>query len=325
MKKTARGWILYRPDPALVKQESYEIDRLVETAPRHGYHVEVVSPDDVELLVNTDGESTVFIQGKRAELPDFVIPRMGSLTDYFCIAILRHLKRLGVVCVNDASAVELAQDKLFQLQVLADAGVAVPKTLLFRFPVDPEVVDNNIGYPVVVKTLVGTQGSGVHLCKTRDELVDVLQFVEANNPSAQLILQQFLSESKGRDIRVFAVGGHVVAAMERIAAKGFKSNYSQGGRVERVEVGPRDRMAITEIMRILDMDVIGLDALYDDKRGYRVCEVNSSPGFEGLEEATGVDVAEYFFRYLDGKFHVSDMMLEQTDPQRADGTGQDAS
>ena len=202
-------------------------------------------------------------------------------------------------------AVELAQDKLFHLQVLAAAGLPVPKTILVQFPVDADFVEREMGFPVVVKTLVGTQGSGVYLCENRDNLVDMLQFVEANNPNAQLILQQFLSESRGRDVRVVSVGGHIVAAMERIAKSGFKSNYSQGGEAKPFEYGHRNELSVAEVMRVLDMDVAGLDFLYDEEVGFRICEVNSSPGFEGLESTCDVDVPAFIYEYLDVKFRIS--------------------
>jgi gamma-F420-2:alpha-L-glutamate ligase len=305
MKYAGRGWILWRPDPSLVKQERYEIDRLLEAAPEHAYQVEVVNPNELELLVNSEKKDGIYINGEEAPLPDFVIPRMGSTSDYFSLAALRQLENLGVYCLNNATAVTLAQDKLLHLQVLARAGAAVPKTLLIRFPVDADLVDREIGFPVVVKTLIGTQGSGVHLCDDRQSLTDLLQFVEANNPDAQLVLQQFLAESRGRDVRVLSVGGHIVAAMERIAKTGFKSNYSLGGEARRFEYGPRNELSVAEVMRNLDMDIAGLDFLYDEEVGFRICEVNSSPGFEGLEATCGVDVPAFIYQYLDVKFRIS--------------------
>lgn len=305
MKYAAKGWILWRPDPSLVKQERYEIDRLLEAAPKHAYQVKLVNPDDVQLLVNSEKKDGIFVKGRKVKLPDFVIPRMGSTTNYFSLAVLRQLENLGVYCLNGSAAVELAQDKLLHLQVLADAGLPVPKTILVQFPVDADFVEREMGFPVVVKTLVGTQGSGVYLCEDRSNLVDMLQFVEANNPNAQLILQQFLSESRGRDVRVVSVGGHIVAAMERIAKSGFKSNYSQGGEARPFEYGHRNALSVAEVMRVLDMDVAGLDFLYDEEVGFRICEVNSSPGFEGLESTCDVDVPAFIYEYLDVKFRIS--------------------
>lgn len=305
MQPIARGWILYKPDPGLVKQESYEIDRLVAAAPENGYAVEVVNPDDIGLLVSSSKEHSVFLRGEEAALPDFVIPRMGSTTTYFAMAILRQLERLGVYCVNGAAEVELAQDKLYHLQVLAAAGLPVPKTILVQFPADPDLVERELGFPVIVKTLVGTQGSGVYLAEDREKLMDLLQFVEANNPAAQLVLQKYMSESRGRDVRVLAIGGHIVGAMERIAKSGFKSNYSQGGTVKPFDYGPRNEMSVAETMRVLGMEMAGLDFLYDEEVGFRICEVNSSPGFEGLEQACDVDVPAALYQYLDIKFRIS--------------------
>ncbi len=306
MPVVARGWILYRPDPSLIKEEIYEVNRLLETAPRYGYQVEVVNPDELSFVIGMEGQGDLFWNGRPVDpLPDFVIPRMGSATSYFALSVLRHLERLGVYSLNSSHAVLLAQDKLYQLQVLANSGQPVPKTILVRFPVDVDHIERELGFPVVVKTRVGTQGSGVHLCESRQSMVDLLQFVEANNPQAELMLQQFLPESRGRDVRVLSIGGLVVAAMERKAKEGFKSNYSQGGSAIPFECGPKNRLAVADTMRALGMEMAGLDYLYDDEVGFRVLEVNSSPGFEGLESVCGVDVAAAVFRYIDVKLRIS--------------------
>ena len=305
MSYVASGWILWRPDASLVKQETYEIDRLSEAAPEHGYRVEVVNPDDVQLIVDFEKRDKILVKHESVPLPQFVIPRMGSTTDYFSLAVLRQLEHLGVYSLNSSASVALAQDKLLHLQELARAGLPIPKTVLVRFPIDADLVARELGFPVIVKTLVGTQGSGVYLCEDRGNLVDMLQFIEANNPHAQLILQQFLAESRGRDVRVFSVGGRIVAAMERIARSGFKSNYSQGGEVRPFKYTLRHELAVGETMRVLGMDLAGLDYLHDEDIGFRICEANSSPGFEGLEAACGVDVAAAIYQYLDVKFRVT--------------------
>ncbi len=306
MAYVAKGWILYRPDKSLLKQESYEIDRLIETAPRYGYEIDVVSPDELSFVIGMDGKPDLFRKGKHLDrLPDFVIPRMGSTTSYFALAVLRHLEKLGIYSLNSSRAIALAQDKLLQLQILSDAGLPVPKTILVQFPVNIDLVEQELGFPVVVKTRVGTQGSGVHLCDTRQALHDLLQFVEANNPDAELFLQQFLPESRGRDVRVLSVGGLIVGAMERKASEGFKSNYSQGGSAIPFDYGPKNQLAVADTMKVLGMDMAGLDYLYDDEVGMRILEVNSSPGFEGLEKTCGVDVAAAVFRFIDVKLKIS--------------------
>jgi len=302
----AEGWILYRPDSSLVKQESYEINRLLETAPRYGYKVTVVNPEELSFVIGMGGKPDLFLNGELVtRLPDFVIPRMGSTTSYFALAALRHLEKLGVYSLNSSKAVALAQDKLLHLQMLSDAGFPVPKTILVQFPVNINLIEQELGFPVVVKTRVGTQGSGVHLCDSRQALNDLLQFVEANNPNAELFLQQFLPESRGRDVRVLSVGGLIVGAMERKAIEGFKSNYSQGGSAIPFEYGPKNELAVADTMKALGMDMAGLDYLYDDEVGLRILEVNSSPGFEGLEKICGVDVAAAVFRFIDVKLKIS--------------------
>jgi len=308
MSIIARGWIIWRPDPGLVKQERYEVDRLLEAAPKNGYEVEVIDPGEIEIIVNSHGEDGLLLRGEVIDPPDFIIPRMGSATDYYMLAVMRHLEDLGVITINNADSVALAQDKLYHLQVLAAAGSPIPRTMLVRFPISLETIEEQIGLPVVIKTLVGTQGSGVFLAKDREQLNDVLQFVEANNPQAQLVLQQYLEESKGRDVRILAIGGQVIAGMERRAKTGFKSNYSQGGEAVPFTTGPKNNMTVAAIMDQLDMDMAGLDFLYDKEIGFRICEVNSSPGFEGLEATCDVDVADMVFKFLDVKFGISEYM-----------------
>jgi gamma-F420-2:alpha-L-glutamate ligase len=302
--RIARGWILYRQTAGFMKQETYEVERLMESGPKWGYELRVVDPHDVELLA-TGGEFLgLFLDGERVELPEFVIPRIGSGTTYFAMAVLRQLEGLGVYCLNGAEAVDAARDKLKHLQLLSAANVPIPKTLLVKFPVDVDFVEREMGFPIVVKTVVGTQGSGVHLCKDRDAMVDLVEFVEANNPKAQLVLQEYLEESKGIDLRLVVIGGRVVASMQRTAAKGFKANVSQGGTAEAIEPSPSLRWLATEVARILDLDMTGIDFLRCKRYGYRICEVNSAPGFEGMEKYCEIDVADQVFQFLNVVFRV---------------------
>jgi gamma-F420-2:alpha-L-glutamate ligase len=304
MDTVAKGWIIYRETAGFVKQEIYEVERPMETAPKWGYELQVVDPHDVELLA-TGGEFLgLFLNGERVPLPDFVIPRIGSGTTYFAMAVLRQLEGLGVYCLNGAEAVDSARDKLKHLQILSAANVPIPKTLLVKFPVDTDFVEREMGFPIVVKTVVGTQGSGVHLCKDRESLSDLVEFVEANNPIAQLVLQEFLEESKGIDLRLVVIGGRVVAGMQRTAKRGFKANVSQGGSAEEIDPSPSLRWLATEVARVLDLDMTGIDFLKCNKYGYRICEVNSAPGFEGLEKYCDIDIADYIFQFLNVVFRV---------------------
>jgi gamma-F420-2:alpha-L-glutamate ligase len=200
--------------------------------------------------------------------------------------------------------VDSARDKLKHLQILSAANVPIPKTLLVKFPVDTDFVEREMGFPIVVKTVVGTQGSGVHLCKDRESLSDLVEFVEANNPIAQLVLQEFLEESKGIDLRLVVIGGRVVAGMQRTAKRGFKANVSQGGSAEEIDPSPSLRWLATEVARVLDLDMTGIDFLKCNKYGYRICEVNSAPGFEGLEKYCDIDIADYIFQFLNVVFRV---------------------
>ncbi len=214
----------------------------------------------------------------------------------------REKKEIGEI-VNRGSDKRIGKERRGS-QLLSAANVPIPKTLLVKFPVDIDFVEREMGFPIVVKTVVGTQGSGVHLCKDRDELSDLVEFVEANNPIAQLVLQEFLEESKGIDIRLVVIGGRVVAGMQRIANRGFKANVSQGGTAQEIDPSPSLRWLATEVAKILDLDMTGIDFLKCNKYGYRICEVNSAPGFEGLEKYCDIDVADYIFQFLNVVFRV---------------------
>jgi len=243
------------------------------------------------------------VKGEEAVLPDFLIPRMGAGTTYFSLAVIRQLEQLGVYCLNRATPIEVAQDKLHHLQLLAAHKVPLPKTILVQFPFDADLVETTMGFPAVVKTLAGSQGSGVHLCKEKQELVNLLQMIEASNPSAQLLIKEFVATSKGRDLRVVTVGGRVIAAMERVAKSGFKANVSQGGGANPFEVSSELEWRVLETVKLLELDVAGVDLLFTEQ-GFMICEINSSPGFEGLENACEVDIPAEIYKFLQVRFRV---------------------
>lgn len=292
------GWILYKSDSTLVKQETYELDRLVARAPEHGIDIRVYQPEDFDLTVTRDDRNSVMINGESTPLPDFFLPRMGAGTNYFALAVIRHLERLGVHSFNSAESIDTVKDKLYSHQILAQNGLPVPKTMLVKFPVNPELVKRQIGFPVVVKTLSGSQGSGVFLCETLNHFEDLMQMVELTNPKANIILQEFIADSRGRDLRVIVIGGRAVACMERIAEEGsFKANFSRGARVRAYPMTPEIEWLAIETARVLGLEIAGVDLLFAGDH-YKVCEANSSPGFEGVESCCEVDVVNEIYNFL---------------------------
>jgi len=292
------GWILYKHADFLIKPETYEIQKLVEEGKASGIEILVLQPEQIEIIVNRDDRKSLFVNDVSTPLPDFIIPRMGAGTTYFALALLRHLEKLGVYSFNSANSIDTVKDKLFQLQILAESGIPIPKTMLAKFPLDLNVVSKHIGFPVVVKTISGSQGSGVFLCETIHSLDELMHMIENTNPNVNLIFQEFVKASHGKDLRVVTVGGRVVGAMTRTAIDGnFKANYSRGGKVQKYEITPEIEWLVLEIARKLDLDIAGVDLLFDDD-GFKICEVNSSPGFEGLELACEKNIAREIIQFI---------------------------
>ena len=158
------GWILHKHSDFLIKPETYEIQKLIEEGKQVGIEMLVLQPEQIEIIVNRDDRKSIFVNDVSIPLPDFIIPRMGAGTTYFALALIRHLEKLGVYSFNSANSIDIVKDKLYQFQILAESGMPIPKTMLAKFPLDLHVVGKHIGFPVVVKTLTGSQGSGVFLC-----------------------------------------------------------------------------------------------------------------------------------------------------------------
>jgi gamma-F420-2:alpha-L-glutamate ligase len=285
-----RGWILFQHelDPAI--PEVPEVFRFQEAAGAMEIELHVFQPHRFEMVVGTGSDWAMKYQGVAVERPDFVICRTGAETDYFTLALLRHIERRGVRLVNGPATIETVSDKLHTLQTLNRAGLPIPRTILGTFPIDVDLVERELGFPVIVKTLKGTRGAGVLKCEDRSQFEDLAGLLESAEAKADFILQHYVRASHGRDVRVLVVGGRVVAAMERRSLTGgFKSNVSLGG--VGVAYNPPQEMAELAVQAadVLDLDITGIDILFDED-GYRICEANSAPGFQGLERATAMDV-----------------------------------
>ena len=290
-----RAWLLFHRDLTPDIPEAPEVLRFQQTARRVGVDLRVLKPQHFDLIVESGAEWSAIYRDQKLDKPDVIIPRTGSETSYFTLAVLRHFERQGVAMVNGSAAIEAVADKLHTLQILAASGIPIPKTILGKFPVDVDVVERELGFPVVVKTLKGTRGSGVLLCANREQFHDLANLLDGASPGADFIFQEYIAASHGRDVRVLVVNGAVIAAMERRAPEGgFKSNISLGGHAARFEPPPAMEELAIHVTRTLGLDVAGVDILLDQD-GYRVCEANSSPGFQGLEKACRIDVPGAIF------------------------------
>ncbi|MDN4069159.1 RimK family alpha-L-glutamate ligase [Paenibacillus vini] len=293
-----KGWIIYKHLPQDVKPETFEIKRLLEEAVRQEIDIRVLAPEQFELIVTRDDRKSVMVDGEVLQLPDFVLPRMGAGTNYFGLALIRHLERLGVRTFNSSQSIDTVKDKLYTQQILAEHNLPVPKTMLIRSKVDVNLVEKHLGFPVVVKTISGSQGSGVFLAENKSNFIDLLEMINAYKENATMILQEFVESSRGTDLRVITIGGRAVAAMKRNSGSdSFKANYSRGGTVEPYEINPEMEWLALETSRLLNLDIAGIDLLFDGDH-YKICEANSSPGFEGIESCCNVNISEEIYNFL---------------------------
>ena len=291
-------WILYRDKEESLRPEAFEVRRFMDVAEEMDIELQVLAPEQFDLVVTRDDRKSVLVDGQETALPDFLLPRMGASTTYFALAVIRHLERLGVQTFNTSESIEVVKDKLYSHQILAQSNLPVAKTMLAKFPVDIERIEQHLGYPVVVKTISGSQGTGIFLCEDRRSLEDLMELVNATRSNVNIILQEFIESSRGRDLRVITVGGRAVACMQRVAQDGsFKANVSRGGRAEPFDITPEIEWVSTEVSRLLGLDIAGIDLLFDGDH-YRICEANSSPGFQGIESCLPVSVPHEVFSFV---------------------------
>ena len=306
------GWILYKKDIS----ESWETQRLVEEFEKQDILIRVVNPQDVDIYVDRDDRKSILVAGKARALPDFVIPRTGSGTTYFIKAIIRHLERLGVVLINGSNAIDTVKDKLYTQQVLGESKLPVPKTLLVRHPIKLEWVEQNIGFPVIIKTLSGSFGAGVFLAETKKQFEQLLKMAEITKKSYNIIVQEFVNDSWGKDLRVFVLNGKVIGCMMRQATDDdFRANITRGGEGIPYQITDEIEWLGGESARLLGLDIAGVDLLFDNG-GFKICEVNSSPGFEGMDKFTKTNIAEEIVTYVKHKIGYSEKILSENDSRK---------
>lgn len=273
----------------------YSTKRIVEEAKKRGIDVEVCDPMKFSLVVS---EGTVDVLHKgRHFTHDAVIPRIGHSITQHGVAVLRHIEQLGIWTANTGQGILQSRDKLQASQILARNRIPVPKTVYVRDILDVEQAIETVGgLPVVVKVTQGTQGEGVFLRHTAFEVRNLVQGLLVTGKS--VLVQEYIAESHGKDIRALVVGDEVVACMRRRArGREFRSNYHLNGTVEKVELPEGYAEAACRAARVLGLNIAGVDLL-EGKDGPLVLEVNSSPGLEGIEKASGVNVAGAIVDYV---------------------------
>lgn len=294
-----RGWILYRDQLDNLKEIPYEMKRFTEVAEKMGIELNIYKPEQFDLMVSRDDHKSILLEGKPVDLPDFMLVRLGASTTYFGQAVVRQIESQGVLVLNPSSGIDKSKDKLYAQQILTSSGLPVPRTALLKFPLNSELIEKKLKFPTVIKTLSGSKGSGVFLAKNRGEFEDLIDFIESTKGNANLIAQEFLESSHGRDLRIFVIGGRIVACMQRFSETGsFKANVSRGGNVKPYPISREIEWLAVETARMLDLDIAGVDLLFNGER-FMVCEANSSPGFKGIEKCfPDLNIAEEIFNYV---------------------------
>ena len=288
------GWILYKKDI----NESYETQRLVEEFEKQDIKIHVVNPQDVDILVDREDRKSIRVKGKSRQLPDFVIPRTGSGTTYYIKAIIRHLERIGVILINGSYAIDNVKDKLYSQQILGQSNLPVPKTMLVKHPIDVDFIQQSIGYPCIIKTLSGSFGAGVFMADNKTQLKQLLKMAEITNENYDIIIQEYVKDSYGKDLRVLVINGKVVGCMMRQSVDDdFRANITRGGEGIPYQITEDIEWIAGESSRLLDLDIAGVDLLFDNG-GYKICEVNSSPGFEGMDKYCKTNIAEQIVTYV---------------------------
>ena len=271
--------------------------RLREAAMRRGHIVEILDPLSCYMNINPQSPSMHY-KGRQLPHYDAVIPRIGSAITFYGTAVLRQFEMMGSYPLNESVAITRARDKLRSLQLLARQGIDLPVTGIAHSPDDTSDLIKMVGgAPLVVKLVEGTQGIGVVLAETRQAAESVIDAFRGLN--AHILVQEYIQEAKGCDIRCFVVGDDVVAAIERRAKPGdFRSNLHRGGVARVADITPQEREIALRAAQTLGLDIAGVDILRSD-RGPLVMEVNASPGLEGIESTTGIDIATLMIQWIE--------------------------
>ena len=275
----------------------YSHKRLVEAAETRGHEIQVIDTLKVVMNVATHKPVMTYL-GEPLTGFDAVIPRIGASITFFGTAVLRQFEVMGVYPLNESVAISRSRDKLRSLQLLARKGVGLPVTAFAHMSAKPEEIIEMVGgAPVVIKLLEGTQGIGVVLGETETAAESMIQAF--GGLKANILVQEFIKEAGGTDIRCLVIGDKVVAAMKRTGKEGdFRSNLHRGGSAKMVKITPEERSTAVRSAKIMGLNVAGVDLLRAN-HGPVVMEVNSSPGLEGVETASGIDVAGKIIEYME--------------------------
>ncbi|RNC85389.1 MAG: 30S ribosomal protein S6--L-glutamate ligase [Balneola sp.] len=274
----------------------YSTKRLVEAIESRGHEAKVIDHLKCDIIIEQD-KPDIFYKGESLSDIDAVIPRIGASVTYYGAAVVRQFEMMNKFTAVQSQALVRSRDKLRSLQILARAGIGLPKTVFTNYSKEVDkLIDSVGGAPLIVKLLEGTQGYGVVLAPTKKAAQSIIEAF--HSMKARVIVQEFISESKGADLRVFVVHGKVVGAMKRQGKEGeFRSNLHQGGTSSLIKLNKKEREAALTAAQAMGLPIAGVDMLQSE-RGPLILEVNSSPGLEGIEKTTGKDIAGAIIRYV---------------------------
>ncbi|EDM45488.1 ribosomal protein S6 modification protein [unidentified eubacterium SCB49] len=275
----------------------YSTRRLVEAAKKRNHNIEVINHTKCDIVIEKK-RPVVLYKGRTIEKVDAVIPRIGASVTFYGTAVVRQFEMMRCFTTTESVALVRSRDKLRSLQILSRAGLGLPKTIFTNYSKNVEdIVDQAGGAPVIIKLLEGTQGIGVILAETKKAAESVMEAF--NNLQARVIVQEFIKEAGGADIRAFIVDGQVVGAMKRQGKEGeFRSNLHRGGSAQVIELTDEEELAALKAAKAMGLGIAGVDML-QSSRGPLILEVNSSPGLEGIEAATGKDIATKIIKYIE--------------------------
>ncbi|PQB06645.1 alpha-L-glutamate ligase [Polaribacter filamentus] len=275
----------------------YSTRRLVEAGKKKGHEMIIIDHTKCDLVIEKKKPMVIY-KGEEVLGLDGVIPRIGASVTFFGTAVVRQFEMMKVFTATESQALVRSRDKLRSLQILSRAGLGLPKTVFSNYSKNVgNIIDRVDGAPLVIKLLEGTQGLGVVLADNRNSAESILEAF--NGLKARVIVQEFIKEAKGADLRVFIIDGVVVGAMKRQGKEGeFRSNLHRGGTAEIVTLTDEEENAALKAAKVMGLGIAGVDMLQSD-RGPLILEVNSSPGLEGIESATDKDIATQIIKYVE--------------------------
>jgi len=275
----------------------YSTRRLIQAAIRRGHRTIVIDPLKCNLVMEKN-HPQIYYQNVKLDKIDAIIPRIGTSITFYGSAVIRQFEMMNVFSTVDSNALLRSRDKLRSMQLLSREAIGFPKTVYSNYSTQvEEIIDSVGGVPLIVKSLEGTQGLGVMLLESKKAAVSVIQAF--NSIKARTMVQEYIQEAGGADIRAFIVDGKIAGAMKRQGVKGdFRSNLHRGGSAELIKLKRSEKSAALKAAAIMGLDVAGVDML-QSKRGPLVLEVNSSPGLEGIETATQNDIAGDIIEFVE--------------------------